>query len=185
MVIFHHTAGYIEATNSYSKAHKNKKISCAQQKANIQFLHNMYAFVIYGIHNIILQICFVHINLALLSLSASVNHQILISIDKKWRQNCGWRSCLSLNTSFCQSSGEMKHKIFSQSIISSFLLVQHIGVDTSKVQNIVKNSYQLPPCTCLYRVLSCYLVSNIHLTFSFVVECSCFRFLFCCCVDHN
>ena len=166
---------------------KTKKISCAHHKAHSQFLHNLHTFhkLIYGIHNRILQICFVHINLALLSLFAPVNHQILIGIVKKWRQNCGWWSCLSLNMSFSQFSGELKHKISSQNSISSFLLAQHIGVDTSKVQNIVKDSYRLPPCTCLHLLMSCHLVSNIHTTFSFAVECSCFRFLFCCCFDHN
>ena len=87
--------------------------------------------------------------------------------------------------SFSQFSGELKHKISSRVIISSFLLVQHIGVDTTKVQNIVKDSYRPPPYTCLHRVLLFHLVSNFHITFSFVVECNCFRFLFCCCVDHN
>ena len=127
----------------------------------------------------------VHTNLALLSLSASVNHRILIKIVEKWRQNCCWWSCLSLNMSFSQFSGELKHKISSRDSISSFLLVQHIGVDTSKVQNVVKDSYRPPSCTCLHRVLSCHLVSNVHTTLSFIVECNCFRFLFCCCVDHN
>ena len=87
--------------------------------------------------------------------------------------------------SFSQFSGELKHKISSRDSISSFLLVQHIGVDTSKVPNIVKDSYRPPSCTCLHRVLSCHLVSNVQTTFSFVVECNCFRFLFCCCVVHN
>ena len=87
--------------------------------------------------------------------------------------------------SFSQFSGELKHKISSRDSISSFLLVQHVGVDTSKVQNVVKDSYRPSSCTCLHRVLSCPLVSNVHTTFSFVVECNCFRFLFCCCVDHN
>ena len=174
MVIFHHTAGCIETTSGYSKAYKNKKISSAQHKTHIQFLHNLYTFrkLIYGIHNRILQICFIHINLAFLSLSASINHRILIRIVKKWRHNCGWWSCLFLNMSFSQFSGKLKHKISSRDSISSFLLAQHIGVDTSKVQNIVKDSYRPPPCTCLHYVLSCHLVSNIHTTFSFVVECN-------------
>ena len=87
--------------------------------------------------------------------------------------------------SFSQFYGELKHKISSRDSISSFLLVQHIGVDTSKVQNIVKDSYRPPLCTCLHRVLSCHLASNINTTFSFVVERNCFRFIFCCCVDNN
>ena len=132
-----------------------------------------------------MQICFVYINLASLSLSASVNHRILIRIVKKWRQNCDWWNCLSLNMSFSQFSGELKNKISSRDSISSFLLAQHLGVDTSKVQNVTKDSYQPPPCICLNRVLSYHLVSNIHTTFSFVIECNCFRFLFCCFVDHN
>ena len=166
---------------------KTKNISSVQKKAHIQFLHNLYTFrkLIYGIHNRILQICFVHINLALLSLSASVNHPILMRIVKKWRQNCGWWSCLSLNISFSQFSGELKHKITSRDSISSFFLAQLIGVDTSEGQNVVKDSYQPPPFTRLHRVLSCHLMGNIHTTFSFVVECNCFRFLLCCCVNHN
>ena len=45
MVIFHHTACYVETTSGYSKAYKNKKkISSAQHKAHIQFLHNLYTF---------------------------------------------------------------------------------------------------------------------------------------------
>ena len=86
--------------------------------------------------------------------------------------------------SFSQFSGELKHKISCRVSISSFLLVQQIGVDTSKVQNIVKDSRRLLPCTCLHRVLSCHLVNNINTTFSFFVECNCFRFLFCCCINH-
>ena len=82
-------------------------------------------------------------------------------------------------------SGELKHKISSRNSICSFLLVLHIGVDTSKVQNVVKDCYRPPSRTCLHCVLSCHLVSNVHTTFSFAVECNCFRFLFCCFVDHN
>ena len=165
------------AIQKHTKTNKN---SSAQHKAHIQFLYNLYTFrkLIYGVHNKVLQICFVRINLALLSLSASFNHPILIGIVEKWKQNCGWWSCLSLNMSFSQFSGELKHKISSRDSISSFLLELHIGVDTSKVQNIVKDSYRPPPCTCLHRVLSCHLVRNIHTTFSFVVKCNCFRFFF-------
>ena len=187
MVTFHHTAGYIETASGYLKAYKNKKISSAPHTAHIQFLHNLCTFrkLIYGIQNRIWQICFVHINLALLSLSASLSYQILIRVVKKWRQNCGWWSCLSLNLSFSQFNGELKRKISSRDSISSFLLAQQIGVDTSKAQDIVKDSCRPPPYTCLHRVLSCHLVSNTHTTFSFVVEYNCLRFLFCCCVDHN
>ena len=86
--------------------------------------------------------------------------------------------------SFSQFSGELKHKVSSRDSTSSFVLVQHIGVDTSKVRSIVKDSHRVPPGTCLYRVLSCHLVNNINTTLSFVVECNCFRFLFCYCMDH-
>ena len=87
--------------------------------------------------------------------------------------------------SFSQFSGELKHKISSRDSISSFLLAQHTDVDTSKVQNVLKDSYRPPSCTCLHRVLSCHLVRNVHTTFNFVVKCKRFRFLFCCCVNHN
>ena len=86
---------------------------------------------------------------------------------------------------FSQFSGELKQDISSRDSISNFLLVKHLGVDTSKVQNIVKDIHRPPPGTCLHRVLSCHLVSNTNTRFSFVVECNCFWFLFCCCVDHN
>ena len=87
--------------------------------------------------------------------------------------------------SFSQFSGELKHKISCRNSISSFLLVQQIGVDTSKVQNIVKDSHRLLPNTCLHRALSCHLVNNINTTFSFIVEFNSFRFGFCCCIDDN
>ena len=86
--------------------------------------------------------------------------------------------------SFSQFSGELKHKVSFRDSISSFLLVQHIGVDTSKFRNIVKDSHRLPPGTCLHRVLSYHLVHNINTTFSFIVKCNCFRFLFRCCMDY-
>ena len=79
---------------------------------------------------------------------------------------------------FSQFSGKLKHKILSRDSISSFLLVQHVRVTTSKIQNILKDSYRPQPCICLHRVLSCHLVSNINSTISFIVKCNCFQFLF-------
>ena len=71
---------------------------------------------------------------------------------------------------------QVKHEASSWKTNSSFLLVKSIYVDTSKVQNILKDDKR--PCTCLHCRLSWHLVSNINPAFSFVVKCNSFLFLF-------